>query len=113
ATKVMEMIDKLKAQNNIQGRIIQLKLEKLARSTYVQMDLKSIRELLSDAFHVDIHPELVREEGGGSASEKPIDALPLEFERFLADIKMSENERKEFVNLGICYINHAQEKEQI
>jgi DNA repair protein SbcD/Mre11 len=113
AIEVVKMIDKLKVQTKIQGRIIQLKLENLERSTYVQLDLKSIRELLTEALHVDIHPELVREEGGDSVSEKPIGALPLEFERFLADIKMSENERKEFVNLGTRYINQAQEKEQI
>ena len=113
ATEVLEMINKLKEKSKIDGRIIQLKLENLARSTYVQLDLKHIRELFTEAFHVDIHPELVSEEEGGSVVEKPIDALPLEFERFLAGIKMPEKEKKEFVNLGTRYINQAQEKEQL
>jgi len=113
ASEVLEMINKLKAQNKIDGCIIQLKLENLVRSTYVQLDLKHIRESFAEAFHVDIHPELVPEEAGGSTIEKPIDALPLEFERFLADIKMPEKEKKEFVSLGTRYINQAQEKEQI
>ena len=113
ASEVLDMISKLKAQNKIDGCIIQLKLENLVRSTYVQLDLKHIRELLAEAFHVDIHPELVSEEDGGSAVEKPIDALPLEFERFLAGIKMPEKEKKEFVSLGTRYINQAQEKEQL
>ena len=88
-------------------------MENLLRSTYVQLDLKHIRELLAEAFHVDIHPELVSEEDNGSAIEKPIDALPLEFERFLADIKMPEKEKKEFAGLGTRYINQAQEAVQI
>jgi DNA repair exonuclease SbcCD nuclease subunit len=113
ASEVLGMISELKAKSKIDGLIIQLKLENLVRSTYVQLDLKHMRELLAEAFHVDIHPELVPEEDGGSAVEKPIDALPLEFERFLADIKMPEKEKKEFVKLGTRYINQAQEKEQI
>lgn len=113
ASEVLDMISELKTKSKIDGRIIQLKLENLVRSTYVQLDLKRIRESFAEALHVDIHPELVSEEGDGSAIEKPIDALPLEFERFLADIKMPDKEKKEFVSLGIRYINQAQEKEQI
>jgi len=113
ALEIMEMIKKLKEQNKIDGRIIQLKLENLERSAYVQLDLKQIRELLAEALHVDIHPEILQEEGGVSVTEKPIEALPLEFERFLSDVKMSEKDRKEFVVIGTRYINQAQEKEQI
>ncbi|MGA2775133.1 MAG: exonuclease SbcCD subunit D [Candidatus Omnitrophota bacterium] len=112
ASEVLDMISELKTKNKIDGRIIQLKLENLTRSTYVQLDLKRIRELFVEAFHVDIHPELVQEKDGDVIVDKAIDALPLEFERFLADIKMSDNDKKELVNLGTRYINQAQEKEQ-
>ena len=112
-SEILDKISELKAQNKIEGQIIQLKLENLARVTYVQLDLREIRTLLADAFHVDIHPELISESGSGSTTETAIGALPLEFERFLADSDLSDKDKKELISLGTRYINQAQEREQL
>lgn len=113
ASTVFAMISELKAQNNIEGQIVQLKLENLARTTYVQLDLKQIRELLDEAFHVDILPDIVSESDSGSVVDTTIGALPLEYERFLAGLDLSDKDKKDFTDLGVFYISQAQEKEQL
>lgn len=113
ASEILDTVRKLKAQNKIDGRIVQLKLENLARVTYVQLDLREIRALLAGAFHVDIHPELMVESGNGSTIETAIGALPMEFERFLSDSDLSDKDKKELIRLGTLYINKAQEREQL
>ncbi len=113
ASEILDKIKELKAQNKIKGQIVQLKLENLARVTYVQLDLREIRAILADAFHVDIHPELIVESGSGSSTDVAIGALPLEFERFLADSDLSDRDKKELTRLGTLYINQAQEREQL
>lgn len=113
ASEILDKISELKAQNKIKGQIVQLKLENLARVTYVQLDLREIRAILADAFHVDIHPELIVESGNGSTTETAIGALPLEFERFLSDSDLSDKDKKELISLGTLYINQAQEREQL
>jgi len=113
ASEILDKISDLKAQNKIKGRIVQLKLENLTRVTYVQLDLREIRTRLADAFHVDIHPELIVESGNGSTTETSINALPLEFERFLADSDLQDKDKKELISLGTLYINQAQEREQL
>ena len=113
ASEILDMISELKAQNKIEGQIIQLKLENLARATYVQLDLREIRALLAEAFHVDIHPELILEDDNTSTTDVAIGALPLEFERFLAGLDLSDKDKKELIGLGTLYINQAQEKEQL
>ncbi len=113
ASEILDKIKEIKAQNKIKGRIVQLKLENLARVTYVQLDLREIRTILADAFHVDIHPELIVERGSGSRTDTAIGALPLEFERFLADSDLSDRDKKELTRLGTLYINQAQEREQL
>ena len=112
-SKILDMISALKAKNKIKGQIIQLKLENLARATYVQLDLREIRTLLAEAFHVDIHPELMLEDDKSSLTDVAIGALPLEFERFLAGVDLSDKDKKEFTGLGALYINQAQEEEQL
>ncbi len=113
ASEILDIIGKLKAQNKIEGRIIQLKLENLARATYVQLDLREMRVLLADAFHVDIHPELISESGSGSSKGSTIGALPLEFEKFIAGADLSDKDKRELTRLGTLYINQAQEREQL
>ncbi|MFC2160635.1 exonuclease SbcCD subunit D [Acidobacteriota bacterium] len=112
ASEILDKIKKIKSKNKIAGRIVQLKLENLARVTYVQLDLREIRVLLADAFHIDIHPELIVENDKGS-TDTGIDALPLEFERFLADSDLSDKDKKELSKLGTLYLNQAQEREQL
>jgi DNA repair exonuclease SbcCD nuclease subunit len=113
ASQILEKINELKAQNKIDGQIVQLKLENLTRATYIQLDLREIRALLAEAFHLDIQPELVSESGAGSSTEAAIGALPLEFERFLANSDLPDNDKKELTGLGMFYINQAQEREQL
>ena len=113
ASEVLDMINELKIQNKIKGQIIQLKLENLTRSTYVQLDLRQIRALLAEAFYVDVHPELMPEKDSGSATDASIGALPLEYEKFLAGLDLSDKDKKHLFNLGTLYINRAQEKEQL
>lgn len=113
ASQILDKIGKLKTQNKIEGKIVQLKLENLTRATYIQLDLREIRALLAEAFHLDIHPELVPESGSGSSTEAAIGALPLEFERFLAGLDLPERDKKELAGLGMYYIDQAQEREQL
>lgn len=113
ADTVMEAIRKLKKTNQTEGRIIQLKLERLSRSTYVQLDLRQVRALLEDAFQVDILPDLVAEIGGTAVNESAIDALPLEFERFLAGLDLPGADKKMLAKLGASYLTKAQDSEQL
>ncbi len=113
ASQILDKIKQLKAQIKIKGQIVLRKVENLARVTYVQLDLREIRAILADAFHVDIHPELIVESGSGSSTDVAIGALPLEFERFLADSDLSDRDKKELTRLGTLYINQAQEREQL
>jgi len=112
-SEIFNMIREAKAQNKIEGRIIQLKLINLARDTYIQLDLREIRALFAEALHIDIHPELILKKDKSSMNDVSIDALPLEFERFLSDTDLSEKDKKEIIGLGTFYINQAQEKEQL
>ncbi|MCJ7580035.1 MAG: exonuclease SbcCD subunit D [Candidatus Aminicenantes bacterium] len=113
ASQILDKINELKAQNKIDGQIVHLKLENLTRATYIQLDLREIRALLAEAFHLDIHPELVSESASGSSTDAAIGALPLEFERFLANSDLPDNDKKELTGLGMFYINQAQEREQL
>jgi DNA repair protein SbcD/Mre11 len=113
AAEVIELITKEKDKTPIKDRIVQLRLEKLTRSTYVQLDLRQIRSMLTEAFNVDIHSDIVSESGKAETGEKNIGALPLEFERFLSGLDIPGVDKKLLGKLGIQYIGKAQEQEQL
>jgi DNA repair exonuclease SbcCD nuclease subunit len=113
APEVMALVGKLAAKIKAEGKIIQLKLEALARSAYVLLDRRQIRELFSGAFHVDILSEVVSESGKTEACEKSIGSLPMEFERFLEAQALTGVDKKALAALGAQYIGQVEEEEQL
>jgi DNA repair exonuclease SbcCD nuclease subunit len=113
AAEVMELIVEAKTKTGIDGKIVQLRLENMARSTYVQLDLRKVRNFLAEAFYVDIHPDLVSESGKVEESGKSIGALPIEFEHFLTGMDLPGIDKRALAELGLRYIGKAQEQEQL
>lgn len=113
AAEVIALIGDLAAKTSAVGKIVQLKLEALARAAYLLLDRRKVRELFSGAFHVDILSEVVSEGGQTEAGEKNIGSLPAEFERFLEGLALRGIDKKVLASLGAKYIGQAEEQEQL
>jgi DNA repair exonuclease SbcCD nuclease subunit len=112
-SKILDLIRESILKNPVKDKIVQLKLEALTRPVYVLLDRRKIRELFSEAFHLDIQTEVISESGKTEEGEKNIGSLSMEFERFLGEMNLPGVDKKALVNLGIQYIGQAEEKEQL
>jgi len=85
------------------GSIVQLSLNKLNRSTYIELDQRVIRKQFGFVHHLEITCQIETPKGA-MISATDISVLPTEFEAFVNAWRVDKLEKKRLKEMGVKYL---------
>src|SRR6185503_19852333 len=98
------------AVGKVNGKIVKVIFDNIPRHVHTSLDLQRIRDAVRTALHYEpeYHWKIISEDGKVSTSR--IGTLNEEFENYLTNLEMDENEMKEMMELGNRYLEEVMEE---
>lgn len=108
----LEITKKLESFSSeiLDGALVQIQLENVTKDNYLQLKRKEIEKIFSKAFHYEAIPSWSVIKGSASSSTT-IEALHIEFDRFLKSKKLNEKDEKDLAELARKYLDIAESDE--
>lgn len=103
--QVLQEIEKRIQTEDIEEKIVRLKVKDIPEHIYSSLDFRKIAELKSQAFHFDLRFERKEEEGKTQSTETSIGKLNMEFKQFLSQIPVEHLKKDRLLELGLKYLS--------
>ena len=88
----------------IDGAIVHLSLVNIEQDTFVKLDIRQFDDIFSSVFYLEKHLFRSADPAVESAHHSRIEAIPLEFERYIASLNLEETNLKKLSQIGIDYL---------
>ncbi len=92
------------------GAIVHLTLEQVPESTFLRLEMRVLEEIFARVFYLEKQLLLERAGEALSGSQAQIEALPLEFGRYVQNLQESELDGERLYRLGAHYLTAAEEE---
>jgi DNA repair protein SbcD/Mre11 len=95
------------ADERIKEAIVQIQLTNIEQDAFLKLEMRHIDDMFRDAFILE--KQLMRKSDAASTSQTTakIEALPLEFERYINALENTELEKERLQKLGAFYLEGA------
>ena len=101
----LENIDK----HPLTDALVQLKLINIQEQTFIKLDMHVLQDFFKNVFRLEkILVPLSKQSGFSSAAGTKIDALPLEFSRYMETESGNELDKNRILDLGARYLSEEQ-----
>lgn len=87
--------------------IVSIRLVNISHETFVQLDAREIEQIFSQVYHLEKRFEQLHSEGTATLTDVRIDALPIEFERYVDSIPLNSLDATRLKNLGTQYLTET------
>lgn len=98
-------IEKRVQAENIEEKIVRLKVTDIPEHVYNSLDFRRIAELKSRAFHFGLKFERKEEEARDQSTKTSIGKLNMEFQQFLKQAPIENLKRERLLELGLKYLS--------
>jgi exonuclease SbcD len=102
--QVLQEIEKRTETEEIEEKIVRLKVRNIPEHIYNSLDFRKIAELKSKAFHFDLRFERKEEKAKGQSTRTSIGKLNAEFEQFLKQVAVESLNKERLLELGLKYL---------
>lgn len=102
--QVLQEIEKRTETEEIEEKIVRLKVANIPEHIYNSLDFRKVAELKSKAFHFDLRFERKEEEAKGQSTKTSIGKLNVEFEQFLKQVAVENLKKDRLLELGLKYL---------
>lgn len=102
--RVLLEIEKRVRAENMQEKIVRLKVTDIPEHVYNSLDFRRIAELKSRTFHFDLKFEKKEEEARDQSTKTSIGKLNMEFQQFLKQAPVENLEKDKLLELGLRYL---------
>jgi len=103
--QVLQEIEKRTETEEIEEKIVRLKVKNIPEHIYNSLDFRKIGELKSKTFYFDLRLERTEEEAKGQATRTSIGKLNVEFEQFLKQVPVENLKKDRLLELGLSYLS--------
>ncbi len=104
---VSQIYDKLESvgRDDLSGAILSLSLENIESDTFLKLDMRRIDQYFSQTFHTE--KQFIRKGApqNSNAGYSRIEALPVEFERYLSTLAGTELDSAKLCKMGMQYLS--------
>ena len=90
----------------LDNAIVSLRLINIQHATFVQLDSREVDKIFDAVFHLEKRFESLEDDGTSSAGTF-INALPVEFERFIHGLPDGELDKERLKKMGLNYLNET------
>jgi DNA repair exonuclease SbcCD nuclease subunit len=98
-------IEKRVQAENMEEKIVRLKVTDIPEHVYNSLDFRKIAELKSRTFHFDLKFEKKEEEARGQSTKTSIGKLNMEFQQFLKQAPVETLNKDRLLELGLRYLS--------
>ncbi len=102
--QVLLEIEKTIETENIEEKIVRLKVKDISEHIYNSLDFRKIAELKSRAFYFDLRLERKKERAKDQTAGTSIGKLNVEFEQFLKQMPVENLNKERLLELGLKYL---------
>ena len=103
--QVIQEIENRIQTEDIEEKIVRLKVRNIPEHIYNSMDFRKIAELKSKAFHFDLKFEKKEDEGKTQSTNTSIGKLNVEFNQFLSQVPVENLKKDRLLELGLKYLS--------
>lgn len=90
---------------DLNGSIVSLTATNIEEGTFLKLDMREIDNIFSQVFHLEKHLLRADREGQLVSATTAIDSLPVEFARYVENLKEGELDKKKLREMGITYLS--------
>ncbi|UCB53228.1 MAG: exonuclease SbcCD subunit D [Candidatus Zixiibacteriota bacterium] len=102
--QILLEIDKRVQAEDVEEKIVRLKVASIPEHIYNSLDFRKIAELKARAFHFDLKFERKEEEARDQSTKTSIGKLNVEFQQFLKQAPVENLKKGRLLELGIRYL---------
>lgn len=110
--QVLEEIEKRIGIDEVDEKIVRLKVRDIPEEVYNSLDFRRIGELKSRAFHFDLRFEKREETAAEQTGQTSIGKLSREFQRFLGQVAVENMDKDRLLELGLSYLSSESEESE-
>jgi exonuclease SbcD len=110
--QVLAEIEKRIGSEDIDEKIVRLKVRDIPEDVYNSLDFRRIGELKSRAFHFDLRFEKREEGGAEQTGQSSIGKLSREFQQFLGQVAVENLNKDRLLELGLSYLSAESEESE-
>ena len=98
-------IEKRVQAENMEEKIVRLKVTDIPEHVYNSLDFRKIAELKSRTFHLDLKFEKKEEEAKDQSAKTSIGKLNMEFQQFLKQAPVENLQKDKLLEMGLSYLS--------
>ena len=103
--QILLEIEKRVQAENMEERIVRLRVTDIPEHVYNSLDFRKIAELKSRTFHFDLKFEKKEEEAKGQSTKTSIGKLNMEFQQFLQQAPVENLQKDRLLEMGLSYLS--------
>ncbi|MGB3093413.1 MAG: hypothetical protein WBC42_09410, partial [Candidatus Zixiibacteriota bacterium] len=103
--QVLLEIEKRVGAQDVEEKIVRLKVTSIPEHVYNSLDFRKIAELKSRAFHFDLKFDRKEEEARDQSTRTSIGKLNMEFQQFLKQAPVENLKKDRLLELGLRYLS--------
>ena len=108
ALEIYQALEKMSTPE-LEHSLVSLELKKIQHDTFLKLDWREIDELFNQVFYLEKSFSQIARAGNHIASSSSFKSLPIEFERYVENLTLSDLDKERFKKIGLDYLTNELE----